>query len=281
MVSNFIPELWSARINEALRKRLVFASVCNRDYEGDIADAGDTVHITSFDDPTVGDYTPEQDINVQSISDDTLALVIDQKKYIAFDVDDVNRKQALPGWVESVTSRGSYRMADAIDQYVAAQLYAGVNGTGNDLGGVTADISDNTAYGHIVDLGTLLDESDVPADGRWIVVPPVLYGALLQDNRFINAQASADGGAGLHNGFVGNIVGFQVFKSNNVPLETTGVYSVIAGHPMACTFAMQLQEMEAQRREVRFGDLVKGLNLFGAKVIRPEALALASVTVQA
>jgi N4-gp56 family major capsid protein len=281
MVSNFIPELWSARINEALRKALVYAALCNRDYEGQIQQAGDTVHITSFDDPTVSDYTPESNINVQSIDDDTLALNIDQKKYFAFDVDDVNRKQALAGWVESVTSRGAYKMADAIDQFVAGVLFAAAHNTVNDLGDRTADISDNTAYGIIVDLGTLLDESNVPSDGRWVVVPPVMYGALLQDNRFINAQASADGGQALHNGRVGSIVGFDVYKSNNVPNASTGIHNVVAGHPMAATFAQQLLELEAQRRELRFGDLVKGLEVYGAKAIRPEALATAAVTVQA
>lgn len=285
MISNFIPELWTARILEALRAKLVYGApgVVNRDYEGEIQVAGDTVHITSFDDPTVLDYTPETDITVQSIDDDTLALIIDQKKYFAFDVDDVSRKQALPGWVESVASRGAYKLLDKVDTYLAGLMYTAVNGTANDVGAVTADISNNDGYGLVlVALRTKLQRANVPTEGRWAVLPAELAAAFLQDNRFINAAASGDqSNTALRNGFIGRALGFDLYESNNVPTETTGVYSVIAGHSMATTYADQLLETEAVRREKRFGDLVKSLHVYGAKVVRPDCLALASVTIQA
>lgn len=283
MLANFIPEVWAAQILETLRAVLVYAAptVVNRDYEGDIAQAGDTVHITSFSDPTVRSYTAETDITVESIDDDTLALVIDQAKYFAFDVDDVIKRQAINGWVESVTRAAAYKLAEAADTYMSGLLYNAVNGTSNDVGGVTVDISDNNGYGAVlVALRGKLSRANVPANGRWVIIPPELTAAFLQDARFIDASQSGSTEA-FRNGFLGRASGFDIYESNTVPTETAGVYSVIAGHRMAATFAEQINSVEAQRRELRFGDLVKGLHLYGAKVVRPEALALASVTVQA
>lgn len=282
-IDDFIPEIWTANILEHLRANLVYAGpgVINRDYEGDIANAGDTVHITQFGDPTVKTYTVETDITVDSITDDTRALVIDQARYFAFDVDDVIRRQALNGWVRNVTRGGGFKLSEAADTYMSGVMYTAVNGTANDLGSVTADISDNSAYGLVlVALRSTLTRANVPANGRWVIVPPELYAALLQDPRFVDASASGSTDA-LRNGFVGRAAGFDVFEATTVPTETTGVYSVIAGHPIATTYAEQINSVEAQRRELRFGDLVKGLHLYGAKVVQPTALALASVTIQA
>jgi hypothetical protein len=283
MIDDFIPEIWTANILEALRTNLVYGGpmVINRDYEGDIAQAGDTVHITAFGDPTIRTYTPESDITIDSLTDSTQALVIDQDKYFAFDVDDVIRRQALPGWVEQASSRSGYLLAKTADSFLSATMYAAVNNTAYDLGAVTADISDNTAYGNVfVAMWKQLTLQDVPLDGRFVVVSPAVYAALLQDNRFINAQAAGTTDA-LRNGRVGNIVGFDVFLSNQTPDPTSGVTAVIAGHPMATTYAEQIAKVEADHREKRFGDLVKGLHVYGAKVTRPSCLCLASVTVQA
>jgi P22 coat protein - gene protein 5 len=282
-ISNFVPEIWSAQIWEALRLNLVYGGsrVVNRDYEGDIAQAGDTVHITSFTDPTIRSYTVETNITVDAITDATRALVIDQADYFAFDVDDVNERQGLPGWAANVAGRSAYLLAKDADAYLASTMYTALNATAYDLGAVTADISDNTAYGNVfVALWTQLTEANVPPDGRWVVVDPDLYAALLQDARFVDASQSGSTDA-LRNGFVGRVAGFDVYVSNQTPDPTSGVSAVIAGHPMAVTYAEQISSVEAQRRELRFGDLIKGLHLYGAKVVHPEAMALMSVTVQA
>ncbi len=283
MIDNFIPEIWSANILKAVRTRLVFAAsgVVNRDYEGDIEQAGDTVHITSFADPTIRTYTAESNITVDSIDDADRALVIDQAKYFAFDVDDVIRRQAINGWVAEVTSRGGYKLALTTDAYMSNLMYTALNGSAEDLGAITVDISNSDGYaGVFVAMWAALTARDVPVENRWIIVPPALYAALLQDSRFIDASQSGSTEA-LRNGFVGRILGFNVHVSNTVPQPTSGVYAVMAGHPQATTFAEQINSVEAQRRELRFGDLVKGLHLYGGKVIRPEFMALASVTVQA
>lgn len=282
-LSNFIPEIWSAQIWEALRTRLVYGApgVVNRDYEGEIANAGDTVHITSFTDPTIRSYTVETNITVDSISDATRALIVDQADYFAFDVDDVIKRQALKGWVESVTSRSAYLLAKDADDYLADTMYAALNQTAYDLGAITADISDNSAYSLVlVPMWTALTKRDVPPNGRWMVVDPDLYAALLQDPRFIDASASGSTDA-LRNGFVGRAAGFDIFVSNQTPDPTTDVTAVIAGHPMATTYAEQISQVATQERELRFGQLVKGLHLYGAKVVHPEAMVMASVTIQA
>jgi hypothetical protein len=177
-------------------------------------------------------------------------------------------------------SDAAFGLAEAADNYLAGILKAAVDGTSNDAGAVTASVSTNNGYGDvIVKMRTLLNRSKCPGQGRWVVVPPEFYGALLQDSRFINAQAAADAGMALHEGALGRIAGFDVYESNNVPTDTTGVYDVIAGHPIATTYAEQILETEAVRLIDYIGDGLRGLHTYGAKVTRPECLAMASVTV--
>lgn len=281
-ITNFVPEIWSAEILVNLRDELVYAARCNRDYEGDIEEAGDTVHITSFGKPTISSYSKYGTLTYEQLTDATRALTIDQADSFSFGVDDVDRRQALGGFVSNSMSDAAFGLAEKTDQYIAAQMYAAVNGTANDLGAITADISNANAYGDIfVGFRTLLNRAKVPKTGRWVVVPPEVYGAVLQDSRFINAQAAADAGVALHEGALGRIVGFDLYESNNAPTETVGVYDVIAGHPIAMTFADQLLETEALRLIDYIGDGLRGLHVYGSKAVRPEALALASVTVTA
>ena len=153
-----------------------------------------------------------------------------------------------------------------------------MNGTGNDIGpvSVTADTVASQAYKMaILPMRTRLNRSNVPADGRWMVVPPELYAYLLQDARFIqNPQA---GSGDLANGLVGRIAGFDIYESNTVP-QSGSAYHVIAGHRMAMTFADQINSTEALRLEKQFGDGIRGLHLYGGKVVFPAALSLATVT---
>lgn len=281
-ITNFIPEIWSSEILVNLRNALAYGSLFNRDYEGDIAQAGDTVHITSFGAPTISSYSTYGSLTYEQLTDATRALNIDQAKSFSFAVDDVDKRQALGGFVGQAMSDAAHGLAEVADIYLAGVLKAAVDGTSNDLGAVTVDISNANAYGDVlVAMRTLLNRSKCPADGRWVVVPPEVYGALLQDNRFINAAASADAGRALRAGALGRIVGFEVFESNNVPTDTVGVYDVIGGHSIAATYAEQIVETEALRLQDFFGDGLRGLHVYGSKVVRPTCLAMASCTVQA
>lgn len=276
-IANFIPEIWSSSLLVNLRNQLVFGQlgVINRNYEGDIAVAGDTVHITNFVDPSTRPYTRNNTITYDVLTDDTRSLIIDQSRYFAFSVDDLDRRQALPGFVGETTLGASYNLAADADAYIAGLMETDV-AVGNALGAVTVSEAGD-AYDLLVELRTRLVRSNTPATGRWVVVPPELYAKLLLDDRFIRADASGTT-AGLRNGQVGRAAGFDVIESNVSP-EDSGVFTVIAGHGMATTYAEQIADTESLRLQDTFGDGVRGLHLYGAKVVRPALLATAEVEV--
>lgn len=275
-ISNFVPEVWSSALLQNLRANLVYgqAGVINRNYEGDISQAGDTVHITAFSDPAVRSYTKNTNITYDLLTDDTRALIIDQQKYFAFTVDDIDRRQALPGFVDETTTGASYNLSSAADTYLSGLMKAAVT-AGNTATAVTAPTASN-AYTTLVGLRTILNKSNTPAQGRWVIVPPEFYALLLQDDRFVRADASGTT-AGLRNGISGRAAGFDVLESNTVPF-TGDVFSVIAGHGMATTYAEQIVKVESLRLENQFGDGVRGLHVYGGKVVRPAQLAKVNVT---
>jgi len=277
-ITNFIPEYWSSKILVALRDKLTYAqpNVINRNYEGEIRQAGDTVHITNFVDPSTRAYTRNDPISYDILTDATRALVIDQERYFAFSVDDVDRRQALGGFVEEATTGASYNLAADADEYVGGLMLAGVD-VGNQLGAETvADGED--AYDLLVELRTLLTRSNTPAQGRFAIVPPEFYALLLKSDLFVRADASGTT-EGLRNGFVGRAAGFDIIESNVVPEDSGGAFGVIAGHSIATTYAEQIVKTEALRLETTFGDGIRGLHVYGAKVVRPTNLASALVTV--
>jgi hypothetical protein len=287
-ISNFRPTIWSASLLTNLRDNLVYGGLCNRNYEGDIADAGDKVNITSFADPATRAYTKNGTITWDLLTDATQQLVIDQSDYFAFKVDDIDRRQSLPGFIEETTLGASYNLAADADSYVVGLMSAGVSASSPDNVLANASISTTVtdAYDLLVELRTVLTRSKTPSQGRWAVVPPEFYAKLLQDDRFIRADASGTT-AGLRNGQVGRAAGFDVIESNTVPeedLDGTGTgsatgYAVLAGHSMATTFAQQISKVKAVDLQDTFGEGVKGLHLYGAKVVRPAQLAKVLVTV--
>jgi N4-gp56 family major capsid protein len=280
-ISAFIPEIWSAELMVALRKRLVFAqpAIANRDYEGDISQSGDTVRITSISDPTIGNYVPNVTaITPENLTDAQRTLLIDQSKYFAFEVDDVEMRQAKGNVMPEAMSRAAYKLADIVDQYIAAfytVVPAANRATAVTIGATPTKVYDNV----LVPLSVKLDEANNSSDGRWIVLPPWLYGNLLLDARFIKVNESGTS-SGLRNAEVGSAAGFTIYKSNNVVNSATDVWEVLAGAGnMAISYAEQINKVEAYRPESAFSDAVKGLHLWGSKVIRPEALAGCAVDV--
>ena len=286
-ITRFRPEIWSANLLVALRKALVYAGpgVVNRDYEGEIANAGDTVRITSISDPTIGTYTPNSTtITPEELNDAQRTLVIDQAKYWAFKVDDVDARQALGSVIPEAISRAAYKLADVVDQYVAS-LYTGIQAA-NVVTAVTIDTSAPTSWSAeatkayndvLVPLKVKLDEANVPTEGRYCIIPPVFHGVLLRDDRFVRMDAAGTT-EGLRNGLVGRASGFDILMSNNTPSPGAGQNVVTAGVDMAISFAEQINKTEAYRPESSFSDAVKGLALYGAKLIRPDALASCTIT---
>ncbi|MFD5297215.1 N4-gp56 family major capsid protein [Streptomyces mutabilis] len=281
-ISAFKPEIWNADLLVTLEKSLVYAApgVVNREYEGDIAQYGDTVHITTLADPTVGTYTPHTDITIEDVDDSDQTLLIDQAKYFAFEVDDVEKRQARNGGavLTEQARKAAYKLRDVADQYVAGLMAAGVD-VGNVIGEATL-ATPAAAYDLLVDLGVVLDEDNVPGEGRWVVVTPAFHGLLLKDDRFV-AAGDAAGAATRANGMVGEAAGFSIRKSNNAP-DGPGAGAgklIVAGYNGATTYAEQINNTEAARKEKGFADIVKGLHLYGAKVIRPTGLAAADVII--
>lgn len=281
-ISAFKPEVWNANLLVTLEKSLVYAApgVVNRDYEGSIANYGDTVHITSLADPTVGTYTPHTDITIEDVDDSDTTLLIDQAKYFAFEVDDVEKRQAFNGGavLTEQARKAAYKLRDVADQYVAGLMAAGV-----DAGNLVAEQTISTpsdAYDLLVDLGVILDVDNVPTEGRWTIVTPAFHGLLLKDSRFV-ASGDAAAAATRTNGMVGEAAGFTIRKSNNHPAGPGAGAGrlVLAGYGGAVTYAEQINKTEAARKEKGFADIVKGLHLYGAKVIRPTGLAAADVIV--
>lgn len=278
-ISAFIPEVWSAELLSTLESELVYgaAGVVNRDYEGDISQYGDTVHIVNLADPTIGNYLAHTDITIEDVDDADQTLVINQSKYFAFEVDDIEKRQARGDVLTAQARRAAYLLRDTADTHVASVMAAGV-AAGNVIAEATITTTD--AYDLLVDLGTRLTKSDVPFGGRWAVVTPEYYGLLLKDSRFV-AAGDAQGAATRANGVVGSAAGLSIRVSNNAP-DGPGVGAgklVLAGSSIATTYAEQINKTEAFRLEKRFADGVKGLHLYGTKVTRPTALAAADVII--
>jgi N4-gp56 family major capsid protein len=279
-ITKFRPEIWSASLLVALRKALVYTAFTNRDYEGEIREAGDTVRITSIGRPTISNYVPNTTVIVpEQVNDSQRTLVVDQSKYFAFAVDDVDARQAAGNVITQSMDEAAFGFADVVDQYLAS-FFTSIQAA-NQLGSITVNSSTTPtdAYDKVlVPLKVRLDKANVSTIGRSVAITPDLHGCLLRDARFVkvNESGTADG---LRNGMVGRAAGFDILLSNNAPNTTGNEFATIAGNNRAITYAEQINKTEAYRPQSSFADAVKGLLLYGAKNVRPDSLASALVTV--
>lgn len=280
-ITTFIPELWSARLLYALEKSHVATALVNRNYEGQIANVGDTVHINTIGAITVKDYTRNTDMDAPETLDTTdQALVIDQAKSFNFQVDDVDNVQAAGDLIDTAMGRAAYALADVSDAYLLSTIASGTD-AGNTIGAASSPIAltASNVYENIVKLRTKLDKANVPVNGRTIVIPPDVYALLLNDTTHFAVVQPATGENMIVNGLVGRIAGFDVYMSNNVKTGTgtdtgkTPYFEVTAQIADACTFAEQIIKTEAYRMEKRFADGVKGLHVYGAKVLNGKEIA--------
>jgi hypothetical protein len=272
-ILRFRPEIWSAVLLDALEKALVYAApgVVNRDYEGEISQMGDTVHISSVGDPTISDYTAGGTLTYEDLTDAGQVLLIDQGKSFSFKVDDVDRRQARGDVMSKAMQRAAYKLRDKADQLVASMYTSIVSAnTINTTSITTAD----GAYNALVDLGVIMDEANISTEGRVAIIPPWYHGLLQKNANFINAEKSADGGRALRNGVIGEAAGFSLRKSNNVPVITGDDYAVMGLVDTAISYADQIVQTEALRLQTTFADAVRGLHVYGAKMVQPAHAAL-------
>lgn len=272
-LENTIPKIWSARILENLKNSLVYANLLNRDYEGEIKQYGDTVKIFNLNDITVKKYQKNTDIDApELLSSNELMLIIDQSDYFNFYVDKIDITQSRLELVDKASANAAYMLASETDKYIANLLKEGT--AIDELGSDTApiNINQNNAYDMLVKMKILLDKKNVPAEGRWVVFPPEYEGYMLLDPRFAYNIGQSENR--LVNGRVARAAGFDIYISNNVPNTDNEKYKVIASWRGCGTFAEQIVDTEIYKPEKRFGNAVKGLHVYGGKILRPETVTV-------
>jgi hypothetical protein len=280
-VALFKREIWSAQILTSLDNTLVYAQpqVVNRDYEGEITSQGQSVRIVTVGDPSVFPYKSGDTINYEDIDTAGTDLLIDQGDAFAFKLDDVDKAQVAVSPMQATTLKAAQKLADKADAFVAS-LYTGVapsNVVGTTGAPITLLATPTDAWDKVlIPLRTKLNRANVPTQGRYVIVSPEFTGALLRDDRFDRVDASGSS-EGLRNGMVGRAAGFDVLESNVTPVPTGSVQVIQAGYPGAITYADQILETEALRLESTIADAVRGLHVYGSKLLRPEGIAVAYV----
>lgn len=269
--SAFIPQLWSKKLNQMLEKNCVMMQCVNRNWEGEIKNQGDTVKIITPADVTVSTLTSD-DIKYSSLAPKSQDLKIDQRKFFAFKIDDVAKVQANTDIMEAHLNNAKKAIEEVQDAYLLAMHtdVVDANTVGSETSPIVLDKS--TIYESFVQLALALKNSDAISPGvrPWVVINPNIEAYLLQSTEFINAYKVAD--ETLREGAIGRIAGMDVLVSTNLT-DVDNKYYVLAGTNDAITFASQLAKIESLRDKDSFSDLVRGLYLYGAKTVQPNALA--------
>ena len=273
--SAFIPEIWSQKLNTMLAKNCVMLQCVNRNYEGEIKNQGDSVKIIT---PAAVSISTVSDsaITYSELQPDETDLVIDQKKFFAFKINDVAQAQANQSIMEAHLQNAKKAIEEVQDSYLLGQQ-AYVD-AGNILGATTAvTLNKDTIYENFVNLALKLKNADAVSNNQkpWVVINPNIESYLLQSPEFISAYNVAD--STLREGAIGRIAGMDVLVSTNLTAVNSKYY-VLAGTNEAITFASQLSKIESLRDKDSFSDLVRGLYLYGAKTIQPKSLAKMIVT---
>ncbi len=291
---NFIPELWSGKLIENFYDATVLAQISNTDYEGEIKKWGDTVHIRTTPTLTIRSYTKGMTLQVERPDSDPIELLIDKGLYWQAVSDDVDKVQSDINLMDAWSKDASEQMKIEVDQDVLAGMLAGISADnqGATAGAKTASfnlgvagtpltVTKDGAGGTtsitdlIVDIGTVLDEANCPEGDRYLVLPAKAIG-LIKKSELKDASLSGDGSSIMRNGRVGMIDRFTIYMSHNL-VESSGEFSIIAGTKRGLTFASQLTNMETLRAESTFGTLIRGLQVYGYKVVKPECIATAVI----
>jgi len=302
--SFFLPKIYSKKVLNFFRKASVVEAITNTDYAGEISAFGDSVRIIKEPVISVSDYTRGSDTTQTKLTDQELTLVVDSAKAFKFIVDDIETNMSHVNFKEVATSSAAYALRDSYDAAVIAAMFSGVSTSspdhvlGADASAATQTMGQHQGGSNAIDLlgsdgtGTdpldvmsfmakLLDEQSVPEEGRWFVAPPSFYNELAQSgSKLLSVDFNAGQGS-IRNGLVssGKLRGFDMYKSNNVAATSTATGKILAGHISSTATAQTIISTEVLRDPTSFGDIVRGLHVYGAKVLRPEALVSAFYTV--
>jgi hypothetical protein len=295
--SFFLPSVYSKKVLNFFRKASVVEAITNTDYAGEISAYGDSVKIIKEPVISVSDYTRGSDTTDTKLTDQEITLVVDSAKAFKFIVDDIETNMSHVNFKEVASSSAAYALKDAYDAAVLATMFAGVSASGPDhiigadaaagTGGVaetTASVdllgSDGTGVDAIdlmARMARLLDDQNVPEEGRWFVAPPSFYEELSQSgSKLLSVDFNAGQGS-IRNGLVssGKLRGFDMYKSNNIAATSNATGKVMAGHMSSTATANTILSTEVLRDPTSFGDIVRGLHVYGAKVLRDDALCSA------
>lgn len=286
----FIPEIWSGKLIENFYDSTVLSAIANTDYEGEIKKHGDTVNIRTQPNITIRDYVKGQTLVVENPEAPKLQLLIDKGDYFACVEDDIDKIQTDVNLMDMWAKDASEQMKIKIDQRVLAAIVADVAAAneGANAGRISANInlgttgspvaiSKTTVLDYIVDMGTVLDEANVPESNRFLVIPAKVAGHIKKSD-LKDASLAGDGTSIMRNGRIGMIDRFTVYMSHNLPVSS-GKFDIFAGHKMGFTFASQMTNMETIKSTTTFGHIIRGLQVYGYKTVKPEALAHGVITV--
>lgn len=284
---NFIPEVWSSKLIVNFYDATVLTAISNTDYEGEIKSHGDKVQIRTTPELTIRSYQKGMNLQVERPDKPKITLNIDQGEYFAAVEDDVDKVQSDINLLDAWSKDASEKMKIKIDQNVLTGILPDISAS--NMGATAGRISQNINLGatgtpvqvtktnvldYLVDIGTVLDEANAPESGRWAVIPAWMAG-LIKKSDLKDASLTGDSQSVLRNGRLGMIDRLTLYTSHNLNKVTDGSYqafSVLAGHKMGLTFASQMTNMESIRAESTFGSIIRGLQVYGYKVVKPEAL---------
>lgn len=271
---NFIPEVFSKLLQAKFYKTSVLPAISNTDYEGEISGQGDKVVIRTVPSVTINDYSGS--ITTQELTTGKVELLIDKAKYFSFLGDDILKAQADIDYVTKASDDAAEGMRVAVETDVLAGVVTGATTIGSQT-----TISATNVLTSILSMSTALDNLNIPEEGRFIVLSPEFI-SLLKQSELRQAYLTGDSESPLRNGKVGVVDRFTVYQSNMLYTASSGTDNgythVLAGHPKAISFASQFTNTETNRMESTFGDQVRGLKVYGSKVVVPDALVVGKWT---
>ena len=286
--NTFIPQVWSTNLILSLYDATVLAYIANTDYEGEIKNQGDEVIIRQRPTININDYEKGGTLVHQRPEASTLSLLIDKAKYFDFVLDNIDEHQTDIQLMSEFSDDASEQMKIEIDTDVLQTIYAlphasnqgiaaGVESGDIDLGaeGDPVELTKENILDTIIDSGTVLDEQNCPESDRFCIIPPWASG-MIKKSDLKDASMTGDGTSALRSGRLGMIDRFTLYNSNNLYKyldSSTYCWNIMCGHKMALTFAAQMTEMDTLKAESTFGKIVRGLNVYGFQVVKPEALA--------
>lgn len=293
----FMPEIFSKKVLNFFRKASVAEAITNTDYAGEIAAFGDSVKIIKEPVITVDQYERGQDITATKLTDQELTLIVDKANAFKFIVDDIETNMSHVNFKEVATSSAAYSLRDAFDQGVIIDMFAGVSASSpnhilgsdsaTDLAAGTFDGTGNLDIGFasgehdpidvLSRMARLLDDANIPEEGRWFLADPQFYEVLVQSSSKLLSVDFNAGQGSIRNGLVssGKLRGFDMYKTNNIAATSSAAGKILAGHISSTCTAQTITSTEVIRDPSSFGDIVRGLHVYGVKVLRPDALVSA------